>query len=42
MLAEKEFIACAYSVISIIKLRPSGSGSSALYYGIQGHFVVLP
>lgn len=39
---EEAFIACAHPVMSIIKLRPSGSGSSASYYRIRGHTVVLP
>ena len=39
---EEAFIACAHPVMLIIKLRPSGSGSSALYYRIRDHTVVLP
>ena len=31
-LVEKSFIACAHSVISIIKLKPNGSTSSTSYY----------
>lgn len=31
---KEAFIACAYPVISIIKLRPSGSGFSVLYHRI--------
>lgn len=40
-LVEEAFIARAHPVMSIIKLRPSGSSSSASYYRIQGHTVVL-
>ncbi len=36
------FITCAYSVMSIIKLRPSGTCSTASYYRIRDHTVVLP
>ena len=39
---EEEFIACANSVISIMKFRLSGSGSLTCYYWIQSHTVVLP
>ena len=35
------FIACAYPIMSIIKLRASVYGSFALYYRIWGHTVVL-
>ena len=41
-LVEEAFITCAHPVISIIKLRLSDSGSSALYYWIQGHTAMLP
>ena len=40
-LVKKAFIACAYPVMSIIKLKLSGSGFFTLYYWIQGHIVVL-
>ena len=38
---KEAFIARTHLVISIIKLRPSGSNSSTSYYRIQGHTVVL-
>lgn len=37
----KVFITRAYPVMSIIKLRPSGTGSFASYHLIRGHTVVL-
>lgn len=39
---EKAFIACAYLVMSIIKLRSSRIGSTTFYHWIWGHTVILP
>ena len=40
-LVEKAFIARAHSVMSVIKLRCSGTGSTASYHQIRGHMVML-
>ncbi len=39
---EEAFIACAHPVMFVIKLRPSGTGSTASYHQIRGHTVILP
>ena len=41
-LVEEAVIARAHPIISILKLRPQGSGSAASYHRIRGHAVVLP
>lgn len=42
MPVEEAFITCIYLLMLIIKLISNGSSSSALYYRIQGHTIVLP
>ncbi len=39
---KKAFIACAHPIISVIKLKPSGTSLTTSYHQIQGHVVVLP
>ena len=39
---EEKFIACTHSIMSIIKLRPTGFDSSAFYHRIRNRMVVLP
>lgn len=39
---EEAFIACVYSIMSIIKWRSNSFNFSALYYQIQDHTIVLP
>ncbi len=39
---KEAFIARVQSVMSVIKLRPSGTDSTASYHQIQGHTIVLP
>ncbi len=41
-LIKEAFIACAHSVISVIKLRPSIIGLTTSYHLIRGHTIILP
>ncbi len=41
-MAEEAAIACAYPVVSILKLRPFGVFNPAAYSYIKGHIVLLP
>lgn len=41
-MVEKAVIACAHPIISILKLRPTGTSFSVSYQQVQGHAVVLP
>lgn len=42
ILVEKAVIACAHSIISIIKLKPSSASISAFYSKICRHVMILP
>lgn len=40
-LVEEAFIACTYPVMSVTKLKPSGTSSTAFYHWIWGHTIGL-
>lgn len=41
-MVEKAVIACAHSIISILKLRLAGNNSNTSYQRVRGHIIVLP